>query len=184
MIAAAIPNSTWLSLWAFTARSYEYVFLVSESLLPTMLAETIEERKRKINCKILQVHSGESNTPHPLLMRSNGDDSPGNVDFPRHMFPLDSPRCVPNASIQWQPFAWQCWVPKACISRRLAWQRTQSVQKALETQSPWLSSIRLRFTRKNTPYPTAILWVTPLRSRPTSKIKWHSALRGRTILFK
>jgi hypothetical protein len=32
-----------------------------------LLAEIVEERKRKINYKILQVQSGESNTPHPPL---------------------------------------------------------------------------------------------------------------------
>ena len=83
----------------------EYEFSISESLWPVMLAEIVEERKRKINYKILQVQSGESNTLHPLLIRSNGDDSHGNVDFPRHIFPVASPRSVPNASIQWRPFA-------------------------------------------------------------------------------
>ena len=162
----------------------EYEFSISESLWPVMLAEIVEERKRKINCKILQVQSGESNTPHLLLIRSNGDDSLGNVDFPRHMFPVDSPHCVPNASIQWRPFAWQRRVPKARISRRLAWQRTQSIQKHWKRNRHNGHQLGVRFTRKNTLYPTAMLWATSSRSRPTSKIKWHSALRGRTILFK
>jgi hypothetical protein len=49
--------------------SSEYEFSISESLWPAMLTETVEERKRKINCKILQVQSGESNTPHPFYMK-------------------------------------------------------------------------------------------------------------------
>ena len=99
------PSRISLSFSLKSAMS-EYEFSLSESRWPAMLAETIEERKRKINCKILQVQSGESNTPYPLLIQSNGDDSLGNVDFPRRIFLIDSPRCVPNVSIQWRPFAW------------------------------------------------------------------------------
>jgi hypothetical protein len=36
--------------------------------MASMLADEVEERKRKINYKILQVKSGESNTLHPLLI--------------------------------------------------------------------------------------------------------------------
>jgi hypothetical protein len=146
--------------------------------LPTMLAETIEERKRKINCKILQVHSGERNTHTPFLCEAmatillatstslgacfplihlvvyptrpfNGDHSLGSVEFPRHVFHV----------------AWPGSVPKVFKKH---WKRNRHD----------CHQLGLRFTRKNTPYPTAMLWVTPLRSRPTSKIKWHSALRG------
>jgi hypothetical protein len=132
----------------------------------------------------LQVQSGESNTLHPLLIRSNGDDLPGNVDFPRRIFPVASPRSVRNASIRWQPFAWQRRVPKAIISRRLAWQRTQSVQQHWKSNRHNDHQLGVQFTRKNMSYPTAMLWATPSRSRPTFKIKWHSAVHGRTILFK
>jgi hypothetical protein len=61
------PNRIPLSFSSNSA-SFEYEFLLSESLWLAMLAEKVEERKRKINYKILQVQSGESNTPHPLLI--------------------------------------------------------------------------------------------------------------------
>jgi hypothetical protein len=59
----------------------------------------------------------------------------------------------------------------------LACQRTQSVQKHWKSNRHNGHQLGVWFTR-NTPYPTVMLWATPLRSRPTSKIKWHSALHG------
>ena len=165
----------------------EYEFSISESLWPVMLAEIVEERKRKINCKILQVQSGESNTPHPFLYEEMAMIRMAtSTSFPRRIFPVASPRSVLNTAIQRRPFAWQRRVPKAPISRRLAWQCSQSVQKHLKSNHHNGHELGVRFTRKNMAYPTpiAMLWATPSRSRPTSKIKWHSALRGRTILFK
>jgi len=90
-----------------------------------MLAETVEERKRKINRKILQVQSGESNTPHPFLYEAmamirmatstslgayfpsirlmvypmhpfNGDHSLGSVEFLRRVFHVAWPGSVPK----------------------------------------------------------------------------------------
>jgi hypothetical protein len=126
----------------------------------------------------LQVQSGESNTLHPLLIRSNGDYLHGNIDFPRRIFPVASPHSVPNVSIRWPPFAWQHRVPKAHISHCLAWQHTQSIQKHWKSNHHNGHQLGVQFTRKNRSYPTAMLWARPSRSRPTSKIKWHSAVHG------
>jgi hypothetical protein len=85
----------------------------------------------------------------------NGDHSLGSVEFPRLVFHV----------------AWPSSVPKV-------------FKKHWEHNHHDCHQLGLWFTCKNTSYPTMMLWVTPSRSHPTSKIKWHSALHGRTILFK
>ena len=109
-----------------TSKSSEYEFLILDSLWPAMLADIVEERKGKINCKILQVQSGKSNTPHLFLYEAiamicmamstflgacfpsirlavyptrpfNGDHSLGSIEFPRHVFHVAWPRSVPKA---------------------------------------------------------------------------------------
>ena len=116
-----------ISLSSSNSESSEYEFLISESLCPAMLAETVEERKRKINCKILQVQSGEKATHHtPFLYEAmvtihmatstslgasfpsirlvvyptcplNDDHSLGNIEFPRRVFHIAWPSSVPKA---------------------------------------------------------------------------------------
>jgi hypothetical protein len=64
-----LERPSWISLsFSTNSASSEYEFSLSESLWPAMVAQEVEERKRKINYKILQVQSGERNTPHPTMV--------------------------------------------------------------------------------------------------------------------